>query len=157
MLVRKETEEGPVDALVELTVDECLALLHSRSVGRVALATPAGLKIYPVNYSMVQDNVVFRTAPYGEIANNAHDAEVAFQVDELEDGLHRGWSVLAVGRCRHVDDPGEVRVIREEHDPEPWVRGLRNLYFCVEWTNLTGRQVGIEDRPSLIEPRRARL
>jgi nitroimidazol reductase NimA-like FMN-containing flavoprotein (pyridoxamine 5'-phosphate oxidase superfamily) len=138
-----------MNSLVELTVEECLSLLQSRVVGRIALMTPGGLRIFPVNYSVVDSRIVFRTVPYGELANNAHDADVAFEVDALDDALHRGWSVLAVGRCRRVEDAGEVRWIRETHDPQPWAPGQRNLYFMLDWDDLTGRQVGSEERPRL--------
>ena len=37
---------------VELTVNECLDLLEGGVVGRVALCTPLGPRIVPVNYAM---------------------------------------------------------------------------------------------------------
>lgn len=146
-----------MNPLIELTTEECLSLLSTRSAGRIALQTPAGLRIYPVNYALFGDAVVFRTLPYGEIANNAHDADIAFQVDELDHDHRRGWSVLATGKALRVEDPGEVQLIREEWDPEPWADGQRNLYLKLEWADLTGRQVGIEERPSLTPRRRASL
>ncbi len=139
-----------MENLVELTVEECLALLRRKPVGRVAMTTAAGLRILPVSYSLVDDKIVFRTLPYGEIANNVVDAEVAFEVDELDEDLRRGWSVMAAGRCHRIEDPDEVQRIRATADPEPWAAGLRHLYFRVDWTTLTGRQVGIAERPSLV-------
>lgn len=144
-----------MNALIELTTEECLSLLTTRAAGRIALRTPGGLRIFPVNYALFGDAVVFRTLPYGEIANNAHEAEIAFQVDELDHDQRRGWSVMANGTARRVDDPGEVHLIREEWDPEPWASGQRNLYFKLEWVSLTGRQVGMDGRPSLIVQRPA--
>ena len=146
-----------MNPLIELTTEECLSLMTTRSAGRIALQTPGGLRIFPVNYALFGDAVVFRTLPSGEIANNAHESEVAFQVDELDHDHRRGWSVLADGIARRVDDPGEVQLIREEWDPEPWASGQRNLYFKLEWVNLTGRQVGMEGRPSLVTQRRASI
>lgn len=137
--------------LQDLTVDECLSLLRQRVAGRIALQTPGGLRILPVNYALFGDAIVFRTLPYGEIANNAHEAEVAFQIDLLDDEHERGWSVLAVGTCHRVDDPGEVSQIRAEWDPLPWADGQRNLYFRIDWTQLTGRQLGMPGRPSLVD------
>jgi len=136
--------------LVELTIEECLSLLQTKTVGRIGVVTPSGPMIFPVNYSMSGDAIVFRTLPYGVISNNAHEADVAFEVDSLDDTMQEGWSVLATGRSRRIEDPGEVRVIREELDPQPWVDGHRNLYFRVDWANLTGRQLGTGSRPSLI-------
>lgn len=146
-----------MNPLVELTTDECLSLLGGHEAGRIALNTPGGLRILPVNYAMFGDAIVFRTLPYGEIANNAHAAEVAFQIDDLDHDLKRGWSVLAVGVARRVDDPDEVRLIREEWDPTPWAAGQRNLYFKLDWSQLSGRQVGMDGRPSLISTQRSAI
>jgi hypothetical protein len=133
-----------VGALEELSLDECRELLAGRRVGRLGLTTPAGLRIYPVNYALHGDDIVFRTLPYGEVANNAVDAQVAFSVDQLDEDMRSGWHVLAVGTCRRVEDPGEVRMIRDESDPQPWAEGQRILYFRLTWDDLTGRRV----RPS---------
>lgn len=143
--------------LVELTPEECLSLLSKHSVGRLAMVTPGGLRIYPVNYALFGDTVVFRTLPYGEIANAAHGAEVAFQIDELDTDLRRGWSVLVVGKASKVEDPGMVRMIKQEWDPEPWAAGQRNLYFQVQWSMIGGRQAGMPERPTLIPASRSSL
>ena len=136
--------------ITELTVEECLSLLTTKQVGRIGLTTPAGPQILPVNYTVHDEKIVFRTLPYGVIANNAHEARVAFEVDDLDDVAATGWSVLAVGRCARIEDPGEVHLIRDEADPEPWAEGHRILYFRVDWDDLTGRQVGGATRPTLV-------
>jgi len=141
--------------LVELTVEECLALLQTKSVGRIGVVTPGGPMILPVNFAMSDDTIVFRTLPYGVIANNVHQADVAFEVDTVDEGSHEGWSVLATGRCHRLEDPDEVRLIREDLDPLPWAEGHRNLYFRIEWTILSGRQLGMATRPSLIPASRS--
>jgi nitroimidazol reductase NimA-like FMN-containing flavoprotein (pyridoxamine 5'-phosphate oxidase superfamily) len=136
-----------MDSIVELTAEECLSLLRTKVVGRIGLATDAGVRIFPVNYTVSEDRIVFRTLPYGAIATSAHGAHVAFEVDELDDELRIGWSVLAVGLCHRVDDPSAVGAIRSEGDVDAWAGGTRTLYFTVRWTELTGRQVGMQDRP----------
>jgi len=47
----------------ELTVGQCEALLRSCTVGRVALSTPTGPHVIPVNYTVVDDAVIVRTTP----------------------------------------------------------------------------------------------
>jgi nitroimidazol reductase NimA-like FMN-containing flavoprotein (pyridoxamine 5'-phosphate oxidase superfamily) len=135
-------EAVAVNDVVELTVQECLELLETTTVGRVGLVTEAGIRIFPVNYTVFADNIVFRTTPYGAIADSAHGAEVAFEVDALDHEAHAGWSVLAVGRCERIEDPATVRLIRSERDVEPWAAGQRILYFTIAWTDLTGRRLG---------------
>ena len=131
-----------MSTIAELTTEECLHLLETKSVGRIGMSTPAGQVIMPVNYRLSGDAIVFRTLPYGIVANNAHDVDVAFEVDSLDEERHEGWSVLATGHSTRIQDPGEVHMIREQGDPEPWAEGLRNLYFKVEWTDLNGRRLG---------------
>jgi uncharacterized protein len=128
--------------IAELTTEECLRLLETKTVGRIGMSTPSGQVIIPVNYTLSGDAIVFRTLPYGVVANNAHGVDVAFEVDSLDDERHQGWSVLATGRSSRIEDPGEVRMIRDHTDPEPWAGGQRNLYFKVEWDDLTGRRIG---------------
>ena len=135
--------------VVELTVEECVRLLGTTSVGRIGFVTPGGPLIFPVNYVVVEESIVFRTLPYGVIANHVHETDVAFEVDRLDEAMREGWSVLATGRSHRIEDPGEVRVIREQLDPEPWADGHRNLYFRVAWTNLSGRQLGSGARPDV--------
>ena len=53
--------------IVEMTAEECLELLHGGVVGRVAMCTPMGPRIVPVNYAMYDDAIVFRTIPYSEL------------------------------------------------------------------------------------------
>ena len=136
--------------LVELTAEECLSLLLTKTVGRIGVVTPGGPMIFPVNYALSDETIVFRTLPYGVIANNAHLVDVAFEVDSLDEGMQEGWSVLAVGRSHRIEDSDEVRLIKADWDPTPWAEGHRNLYFRIEWTSLSGRQLGLAERPSLI-------
>lgn len=126
----------------ELSRAECRALLEQKSLGRIAFSTSGGLRIFPVNYVLRGDCIVFRTLPYGVIARSIRSADVAFEVDEIDEDLRRGWSVLAVGRCARISDPAEVEAIRRDHSPEPWVGGSRDLYFSITWKGISGRRLG---------------
>jgi nitroimidazol reductase NimA-like FMN-containing flavoprotein (pyridoxamine 5'-phosphate oxidase superfamily) len=127
---------------VELTREECLDLLRGGVVGRVAMTTPDGPRIVPVNYAVHDHDIVFRTAPYSELGRQPSGTELAFEIDHLDHDNHRGWSVLALGRAEVVDDPDEVGDIRRTWDPRPWASGSRNLYVRLRWRELTGRRLG---------------
>ena len=127
---------------IELSRAECLQLLGQKSVGRVAFQTADGLRIFPVNYVVDDDRIVFRTLPYGVIARSIRVADVAFEVDDLDEELHSGWSVLAVGSCQRIEDPSEVASLRQSEPQQPWVDGTRELYFAIRWKGLSGRRVG---------------
>ena len=130
--------------LVELTVDECLDLLAGGVVGRVAMATPMGPRIVPVNYVMNEDAILFRTTPYSELGTYGWNTDLAFEIDHLDYDRHQGWSVMAVGRAELIEDPEELRDIRAHWDPAPWATGRRHLYIRLRWRDVTGRKVGTD-------------
>lgn len=97
----------------------------------------------PVNYAVVEDAVVFRTAPYSELGRHAPDTHVAFEVDRLDHDARAGWSVVVLGRAERIEDVEAVRAIREAGgDPEPWAEGSRQLYFRLALDRLAGRRLG---------------
>lgn len=127
---------------IELPPAECARLLTTRTVGRIAFQTDNGLRILPVNYVVDGDRIVFRTAAYGVIARSVRASDVAFQVDELDEQLRSGWSVLAVGRCERLEDVSELARVPQGARPEPWAAGTRELYFAIRWKGLSGRRLG---------------
>ena len=130
----------------ELSSSECLRLLTQKSVGRIAFATENGLRIFPVNYVLRDRSIILRTTAYGVIARSIRGAEVAFQVDELDEQLRQGWSVLAVGHCERLEDAAVLHEVRQTQAPDPWVGGTRELYFSIGWQGLSGRRLGTPGR-----------
>jgi uncharacterized protein len=144
-----------MSAPLELTGTECLELLNGGVVGRVAMSTPTGPRIVPVNYAMHGDQVVVRTSPFSELGTYAAGAEVAFEIDHLDFDHHQGWSVVVVGRAAHVDDPDEVYEIRRTWEPRPWADGQRNLFLTITPRQVTGRRLGTDwSRGSMMPVRR---
>ncbi|AIJ18284.1 pyridoxamine 5'-phosphate oxidase family protein [Streptomyces violaceoruber] len=126
--------------LRDLDEKECRVLLSAHGVGRLALNTPDGPAVFPLNYVVSQGTIAFRTDPDAATAA-AVDSEVAFEVDHIDDPMSQGWSVLAVGRCRAVTDPEEVRRLAEKAHTEPWAGGRRTMWLAVETERLTGRRI----------------
>jgi nitroimidazol reductase NimA-like FMN-containing flavoprotein (pyridoxamine 5'-phosphate oxidase superfamily) len=129
--------------------DECLRLLKSGIIGRVAVTTPEGPHIVPVNYSMVNDLLVFRTTPYSVLGTYGRGAQMAFEIDNIDFEYHTGWSVVARGRGEVITDSRQLDEITSSWPPRPWASGSRNQYIGLRWTELTGRRLGPE-----IDPRR---
>ena len=68
----------------ELSTDECRELLSAGLVGRVAVCTPVGPHVVPVNYAVVDDDVVIRTSPYSVLGSHARGSILALEVDHLD-------------------------------------------------------------------------
>ncbi|MFH9980511.1 pyridoxamine 5'-phosphate oxidase family protein [Streptomyces sp. NPDC017179] len=131
--------------LTDLGPDECRELLSTHGVGRVALTGPDGPAVFPVNYDVVDDDLVFRTTP-GAVAACAVGHEVAFEVDHVDETTSQGWSVLAVGRAEAVTEADAVRRLGERAHSDPWAGGPRTLWVRIRPVRLTGRRITAEDR-----------
>lgn len=132
----------------DLSYAECRVVLKGGLVGRVGVCTPEGPHIIPVNYTVLDEAIAFRTSASSLLASHVGGALVAFEVDHLEPDRHLGWSVLARGTAEIIDDPRRLERIRRLAPPAPWAEGPRDLYVRIIWTALTGRQVGSsEPRP----------
>lgn len=127
----------------ELSTDQCIELLRSGVVGRIALSTSTGPHIVPINYSVVDDSIVMRTSPYSVLGRHGLNARVAFEIDQFDHEYEVGWSVVAHGTTAAVADPEEFERIRQVWSPRPWAGGAaRNLHLRLTWTELTGRRLG---------------
>lgn len=136
------TRAAPRPQLLELTREECFAHLSTHGVGRVAVVTPEGPAIVPVNYTVVDNDIVYRTKQ-GTVpaAVRSVAVEVAFEVDHIDEALSEGWSVLVVGPGRQITDPAELERLAGIARSKPWAGGERDLWVSIEPTRITGRRI----------------
>ena len=125
-----------------LSEEKCLELLRAAIVGRVAFNTPAGPRIVPMNYTTVGEAVVFRTTPYSELGTHGNGTAMAFEIDEIDYAEHKGWSVLATGTARFVEDVQDLATEGTLWNPKPWAGGSRLLYVRLPWEHVSGRRLG---------------
>ena len=126
----------------ELAFDECVRLLHAGVVGRIALTTPDGPHIMPMNYSVVDEALVVATSPYSALGTYGNGLVVAFEVDRFDYESHTGWSVVVRGRAETVTAPEDVQRVKQQWAPRPWADGSRNLHLRIPWTEVSGRSLG---------------
>ena len=126
----------------ELAFDECVQLLQAGVVGRVALMTPGGPQIVPVNYAAVEESILVATSPYSALGTYGVHHSVAFEVDHFDYETHTGWSVTIRGRAVAVTDPHELQRLKKIWAPRPWAEGSRNLHLQIPWTEISGRSLG---------------
>ncbi|GAB2445114.1 pyridoxamine 5'-phosphate oxidase family protein [Nocardioides hungaricus] len=132
----------------DLTREECERLLRAGIGGRVALSSPTGPYIVPVNYSVVDDAIIVRTSPYSVLGTYGRDSMLAFEVDQFDHERQRGWSVVVRGRGEAVIRPADLEHIRDTWEPRPWAAGARSLHLRLRWTEISGRRIGDHWDPS---------
>jgi nitroimidazol reductase NimA-like FMN-containing flavoprotein (pyridoxamine 5'-phosphate oxidase superfamily) len=127
--------------LSELAPQECWDLITAGGIGRIATTTDDGPVVLPVNFIVDNETVVIRTTAYGVIGRIGSASELAFEVDQLDEAMREGWSVLLVGGMERVEDPDEVAALVGPGELEPWAGGVRNLVLRIRPRRITGRRI----------------
>lgn len=123
-----------------LSPDECLELIEPGGIGRVGFAATGGVIILPVNFVVIGKVIVFRTAPDALLAG-CSGGQVSFEVDEVDEALREGWSVLVRGHAHKVTDERAVRQIEDRAHLEPWADGARDVYVRIAPSQISGRRI----------------
>jgi nitroimidazol reductase NimA-like FMN-containing flavoprotein (pyridoxamine 5'-phosphate oxidase superfamily) len=128
------------DSVQVLTEDQCLALLSSHDIGRIAFGFEGRIEIFPVNYGIEGVVIVIRTSR-GTKLEGAPKSAVAFEIDgwDAESGI--GWSVVARGFAGEVTtDSGRVAEHLRLVPVHPVAPGERSYLLAIKPTEITGRQ-----------------
>ena len=129
-------EESRSPARVEeLGERECLELLETKQVGRVAYNDADGPVVMPVNYVLQDSMVLFRVAPYSQLADRLRDGAASFQVDHVDEATRTGWSVLVRG---HATRAKNWELPESDSRPTPWAAGNRNLHVRLSPHHISG-------------------
>lgn len=124
----------------QLTESECLALLRTGSVGRVAVVAGDGdVDIFPINYVVDHGTIVFRTAPGTKLTRIIDAPRVTFEADQHvpEEGVW--WSVMVKGDAKRiVGRDGIIELF--DIDLQPWHPGPKPFFVRLEPTQVTGRR-----------------
>lgn len=115
---------------------DCYVLLRGRTLGRVAVKLADDLVIFPVYYAVMDDDIVFRTAPGTKLDAALLKTKVAFEVD----GAVPGWSVLVRGHAEEIRDRAVAQ--RAEHVlGSDWPAGERDRLVRIRAEQVTGRRL----------------
>jgi nitroimidazol reductase NimA-like FMN-containing flavoprotein (pyridoxamine 5'-phosphate oxidase superfamily) len=129
-----------LDAVTTLTEDECLVLLGSHDLGRIAFDTEGRIEILPVNYGVQGRVIVFRTNAGTKLAA-VRESAVAFEVDGWDPATGICWSVVAKGRAEEITtNPGRVAEHLRWVPVHPAAPGERWHWVGIMPAEITGRR-----------------
>jgi len=123
-----------------LDTDQCLRLLRTVQVGRVAVSSGAIPTILPVNFAVLDTAVVFRTSEVTKLDAAVRNAVVAFEADAIHSMFETGWSVVVVGVAEEVHDPTEIDRVTQM-GLRPWAPGSRSHLIKINPTIVSGRRI----------------
>jgi hypothetical protein len=128
-----------------LDAADCWKYLKSSYIGRLAVINGAVPEIFPVNFMIVGETVVFRTAPGTKLRALLSGAAVALEADGLNAYATEVWSVVVKGTPGPFDrDPSTLQ--EAGPDREPWQPGLKEHLVQVNPTEVSGRRFAVSPR-----------
>ena len=135
-----EPDDNAAGGLEQLSRDECLQLLGTLAIGRIAVPTAQGSPlVVPVNFVLDGEVVVFRTDP-GSKLDGLRQHPVSFQVDSVDPFRRTGWSVLVQG-VAYEATPLEV----EHLTVESWTGGEKQHWVRLVPLEVTGRRIHLPE------------
>ena len=107
------------DEPLEMTLDECWEMLRTAGLGRLAFRIIDEVYITPVNFVVDDRTILFRTAEGTKLLAAEMGTQVAFEVDDIGDGVAR--SVVVRGTAERL--PEDQADWADLFDLSPWVVG----------------------------------
>jgi nitroimidazol reductase NimA-like FMN-containing flavoprotein (pyridoxamine 5'-phosphate oxidase superfamily) len=128
----------------ELTDTECWELLDATSVGRLAVDIAGKPDIFPINYVVDGNSLLFRTGAGTKLAASALLHHVAFEIDGYEPTKRTAWSVVIKGRAEEVERMEEV-FAAEDLPLFPWAAHPKPNFVRITPSSVTGRRFHVVD------------
>lgn len=147
------TSQGPSDGdglhvdrngLEMLARREALQLLSTQVIGRIAVTSGALPVILPVNFALVDDEIIIRTTRGTKLDAATRGAVVAFEVDDFNAWAHTGWSVAVTGVSREVTDPAEQAALALRHLAR-WAPADADRIIAISTEIVSGRRIGLRN------------
>ncbi len=134
-----ECDQRPV--FEELGRDDCLELLRREPVGHVALTARALPVVLPVNFAVLDGDIVWRSAEGTKLNDASADLVVAFEADHYSPDHTQGWTVMIQGLAHVLTDVDDLDRAKEL-PLEPWtLEGAADRYICLVPDVVTGVRV----------------
>jgi hypothetical protein len=89
----------PHEGVTQLPAADCWRLLRRADVGRLATSVGGCPDIFPVNFVVDGESVVFRTAEGTKLAASVIAPQVAFEADGYDRAAGTAWSVVLKGHA----------------------------------------------------------
>jgi nitroimidazol reductase NimA-like FMN-containing flavoprotein (pyridoxamine 5'-phosphate oxidase superfamily) len=130
---------SPQDVEV-LDREQSLELLQQAPVGRLIFTERALPAVQPVEFRWWRGDVVIRIADPVLLNAASGNRIVAFETDEMDADLHRGWSVTVVGHAHVVTEVADLVELSGLFS-RPWIGGRRDYFLQIRTEKVTGRRL----------------
>ena len=127
---------------------QCLRLIRQAPVGRVGVVVGGIPVVVPVNFALLDEDILFRTSTGHKLVAAVERSAVSFEVDSLDLGARAGWSVLVTGGASEITR-ADRRAAARGLGLESWIPG-RERYIRIRSEVVTGRRLSDGGHPTVI-------
>lgn len=136
--------EDIADVVTHLTDEQCWERLEQQQLGRLVTHVGEVFDIFPVNYVVDGQSIVFRTAEGSKLTELSINDAVLFEADRYTE--QDAWSVVVRGHARRLDTSSEVAAA-DTLPLKPWIPTLKYNYVRIEADSLSGREFRRGEEP----------
>jgi len=133
------------DGTQDLDIAECWSLLAGEDVGRLAVSIADHPDIFPINYVVDRESIVFRTAAGTKLAASVLGKGVSFEIDRYDAIAGEAWSVVIKGYAREIEDSLEY-FEADDLPLFPWHASAKPNIVRVIADVITGRRFHVVER-----------
>lgn len=126
-----------------LTAKQCWKLLSDTSVGRLAVTVDGKPDVFPVNYKVDGESLLFRTGPGTKLDAINDNASVALEADAVSAEFGLAWSVVVKGSAESL--PADSHELNTAiHGLFPWQGVGKSHLIRIVPDTITGRRFTLD-------------
>ncbi|MFI7495855.1 pyridoxamine 5'-phosphate oxidase family protein [Kocuria sp. M4R2S49] len=129
----------------ELAPGDCWDRLRADGVARLAVVVDGAPEIFPINYVVDRDTIVFRSGLGTKVSGALEGRAVALEIDGHDPSTATAWSVVVKGGAESVR-PGHALMEALQLPLFPWQEGVKDRFVRVVPTTVTGRRFTMADQ-----------
>ncbi|BDB41106.1 MULTISPECIES: pyridoxamine 5'-phosphate oxidase family protein [Mycobacterium] len=131
-----------------LSASESWDLLGTAALGRLVTNFAGEPEIFPVNYVVQGESILFRTAEGTKLFSAVGNRTVIFEADDHN--VAEGWSVIVRGRAHLLKTDADIQEA-DRAGLYPWIATRKPNYVRITPTDITGRRFVFGPEPDANE------
>ena len=137
--------------VTHLTDEQSLDLLGTKTFGRLVVHRKNDIDLFPLNYTVYDGKILFRTAEGTKLFSLNLNEDVLFEADNVEqtsENTGEAWSVIVKGTARILKDSAEIHAA-DEAPLKPWLPTLKYNYVEIipNEDGISGRKFDLGEEP----------
>ncbi len=128
---------APDTPVTELSEAESWNLLSGVSLGRLVTTVSGWTEIFPINFVVQHNTLLFRTAEGTKLLTSVLNSHVVFEADDHN--VAQGWSVVVRGTAQLLHTSAEIDGARRA-GLYPWIATEKLRFVRITPDTLSGRR-----------------